>query len=402
MCHFQYVVTMEEAYNVVSYEYLPENVILKIIMKLSLHDRLQAGLTCRKWCYVFTSPAAWTNFHFRFYGRKDTRLLQCIVLYGCYLHRVVLELNQFQNVNRVNAVQALHLLAKCSSTKLSHLRIVCTGENPLFYAGKEFVSALEAVLKRSDSYLAEVDLSKFPMMIDSHTIDVLSQHNPGLIYLNIQNNNLVCLIQPDCILRLAQRCRRLRDLRLHKCSFSQDVLLCFLEDCRVGLEHLSLQCRSEEIIASCSQDEKMQLSSELWSCVVARLPRLRVTLHFDQTCPLAVIPLVMRPEVPCSVLRLETFTIIHDMVLQAAYCYSETLEKLILQAPPSAELESALLELSRRCSRLRALHVFCPVSARTINTILEEHPHMKASGLYTLRTERGTDGPWATDDKVDA
>lgn len=76
MCHFQYVVTMEEAYNVVSYEYLPENVILKIIMKLSLHDRLQAGLTCRKWCYVFTSPAAWTNFHFRFYGRKDTRLLQ--------------------------------------------------------------------------------------------------------------------------------------------------------------------------------------------------------------------------------------------------------------------------------------------------------------------------------------
>ncbi|XP_077504131.1 F-box/LRR-repeat protein 8-like [Amblyomma americanum] len=402
MCYFHYIVTMEDDHKIVSYESLPEAILLEIFMKLSLPDRLQAALSCRRWCNIFTSPAAWTNFHFRFYGRKDTRLLQCIISYGCYLRQVVIELNQFQNVNRVNAVQALLLLAKCSSTRLSHLRIICTGENPLFYAGKEFVSALEAVFKRCNSHLVEVDLGKFPMMIDSHTIDVLSQHSPQLECLNIQNNNLVCLVQPECIVRLAQRCRRLRDLRVHKCSLSQDVLLCFLEQRRVGLEHLSLQCRSEEIIATHPQDEKTQLSSELWSRVVSGLPRLRVTLHFDQTCPLVVIPLVMRPEVPCAVLRLETFTIIHDMVLLAAYSYAETLEKLILQAPPSAELECALLEVSRRCSKLRALHVFCPLSEQTIDTILWEHPCMKASGLYTLRSEAGSDGPWATDEKVDA
>lgn len=401
MCYFQCFGNMEDDQKI-SYESLPETVLLKIFMKLPLPDRLRAALSCRHWCNIFTSPAAWTTFHFRFYGRKDTRLLQCIVSYGSHLRQVVIELNQFQNVNRVNAVQALLLLAKCSSTRLSKLSIICTGENPLFYAGKEFVSALETVFKRSNSHLVQVDLSKFPMMIDSHTIDVLSQHNPKLERLNIQNDNLVCLVQPDSILRLAQRCRRLRELCLHKCSLSQDVLLCFLEENRVALEHLSLQCRSEEIIASHPQHEKTQLSSELWSCVVARLPKLRVTLHFDQTCPLVVIPLVMKPEVPCAVLRLETFTIIHDMVLQAAYNYSETLEKLILQAPPSAELESALLELSRRCSRLRALHVFCPLSVHTIENILQEHPHMKTSGLYTLRSERGTDGPWATDDKVNA
>lgn len=402
MCYFQCFVDMEDNQKVVSYESLPETVLLKIFMNLPLPDRLQAALSCRQWCNIFTSPAAWTTFHFRFYDRKDTRFLQCIVSYGPYLHRVVIELNQFQNVNRVNAVQALLLLSKCSSTRLSNLSIICTGENPLFYAGKEFVSALEAVFKRSNSHLVQVDLSKFPMMIDSHTIDVLSQHNPRLESLNIQNDNLVCLVQPESILRLAQRCRRLRELCLHKCSLSQDVLLCFLEGNRVALEHLSLQCRSEEIIASHPQDEKTQLSSELWTCVVERLPMLRVTLHFDQTCPLVVIPLVMKPEVPCAVLRLETFTIIHDMVLLAAYHYSETLEKLILQAPPSTELENALLELSHRCSKLRALHVFCPLSVHTIDNILLEHPHMKASGLYTLRSERGTDGPWATDEKVNA
>ncbi|KAL1429049.1 hypothetical protein MTO96_016788 [Rhipicephalus appendiculatus] len=300
MCYFQCFVDMEDDQNVFSYESLPETILLKIFMKLSLPDRLRAALSCRQWCNIFTSPAAWTTFHFRFYSRKDTRT------------------------------------------------------------------------------------------------------TPQLESLNIQNDNLVCLVQPESILRLAQRCRRLRELCLHKCSLSQDVLLCFLEENRVALEHLSLQCRSEEIIASHPQDEKTQLSSELWSCVVGRLPKLRVTLHFDQTCPLVVIPLVMKPEVPCAVLRLETFTIIHDMVLQAAYNYSETLEKLILQAPPSAELESALLELSHRCSRLRALHVFCPLSVHTIDNILREHPHMKASGLYTLRSERGTDGPWATDEKVNA
>ncbi|XP_037284336.2 F-box/LRR-repeat protein 8 [Rhipicephalus microplus] len=402
MCFFQWFVDMEGDQKIISYESLPENILLKIFMKLSLPDRLRAALTCRQWCNIFTSAAAWTTFHFRFYSRKDTRFLQCIVSYGSYLRHVVIELNQFQNVNRVNAVQALLLLAKCSSSRLSKLSIICTGENPLFYAGKEFVSALETVFGRSYSHLVQVNLSKFPMMIDSHTIDVLSKNNPQLESLNIQNDNLVCLVQPESILRLAQRCRRLRELCLHKCSLSRDVLLCFLEENRVALEHLSLQCRSEEIIASHPQDEKAQLSSELWSYVVGHLPKLRVTLHFDQTCPLVVIPLVMKPEVPCAVLRLETFTIIHEMVLQAAYNYSETLEKLILQAPPSAELESALLELSHRCSRLRALHVFCPLSVHTIDNILREHPHMKASGLYTLRSERGTDGPWATDEKVNA
>ncbi|CAN7992365.1 unnamed protein product [Ixodes hexagonus] len=384
------------------YENLPDCIILNILLHLPLIDRLHAGLSCKRWYAIFSSPACWKRFHFSFYSRKDTRLLQCIECFGNHLFRATIELNQFQNVNRTNAVQALLLLAKSPETRLSYLKISCTGENPLFYAGKEFVSALEGLLERPNSRLVHVDLSGFPMMINCHTVDVLSQNNPLLEHLNIQNNNLVCLVLPGCIVRLAQRCRQLRELHIHMCSFSRDVLLCFLEANRISLEHLSLKCRSEEAYTNNPEADNDQITSKLWSRVSGALPRLRVTLHFDQTCPLAAIPVVMKPKVPCKVLRLETFTIIHDMVLQAAENYSETLEKLILQAPPSNELENALLRLSTTCHKLRALHVFCPLTAGTIGAILEEHPSMKQSGLFTLRSERGTDGPWASDEKVDA
>ncbi|CAN8001810.1 unnamed protein product [Ixodes pacificus] len=383
-------------------ENLPECIIVNILLHLPLSDRFHAALSCKQWYAAFTTRACWKHFHFSFYSRKDARLLQCIDRFGSHLSRATIQLNQFQNVNRTNAVQALSLLAKSPEARLSHLKISCTGENPLFYAGKEFVSALEGLFGRPNSRLVHVDLSGFPMMIDCCTVDVLSQNNPLLEHLNIQNNNLVCLVLPGCIVRLAQRCRQLRELHIHMCSFSREAMLCFLEANRVNLEHLSLKCRSGEAYTNSPQTDNDQLGSELWWKVRSMLPKLGVTLHFDQTCPLVVIPVIMKPEVPCKVLRLETFTIIHDMVLQAAETYSETLEKLILQAPPSVELENALLKLSTRCRKLKALHVFCPLTAGTIHAILEEHPLMKKSGLFTLRSERGTDGPWASDEKVDA
>ena len=57
-----------------------------------------------------------------------------------------------------------------------------------------------------------------------------------------------------------------------------------------------------------------ELGETVWSQVVKALPRLRVTLIFDHTCPLFRINEIMKPQIPVHVLRLETFTYIYEEV----------------------------------------------------------------------------------------
>ncbi|XP_013383568.1 F-box/LRR-repeat protein 8 [Lingula anatina] len=363
---------------------LPEHVVVKIFTCLTLGDRYNAALTCRDWLHCFSLPYLWRHFDYYFYTKSQERLVKSVQLYGQSMKSVYIELDQGEAENRDNACKVLTGLAKLPHRRLQRIRIKCTGENPLFYVGQEFKEALTDLFGQVangqglSNQLLEVDLSGLPVAYDDSVFDVLSQNHPNLERLNILNSILVCKVTPQCVLRLVTRCRKLKEIQVFYSSMSEDILEAFTEGNRIPLQHLSMKCRREEKYGR-------DLSDDMWKRVVQALPDLHVTLAFDNTCPLHKVSQIMNPQIPVSVLRLETFTRIYEEVNLATDFYHDSLEKLVLQTRPSAELNKALLRLSSCCPKLRALHVFCVLDRACIEKIHADHPILKEKGSYTLK-----------------
>lgn len=366
---------------------LPDHVLVAVFSYLAYPDRARAARSCQTWNEVFSSPYLWEHFTFWFYTPRQARALKCLESHGCHLKSVLIELDQSVEGNRDNACKVLEELAQQKERRLKFLKVKFAGENPCFYAGKEFITALMQLFGpppekvRMVHQLQEVDLSGLTVGYGDQVLNELSANHSQLQNLNIQNNVLVCQVTPECMIRLVQRCRKLKKLSIFKYSASEDMLLALTEEDRVPLEHLSLACRREEKYGK-------GIGSDMWSAVVKKLPNLRVTLYFDHTCPLLKVGEVMKPEVPVSILRLETFTYIYDEVRLATAYYKNTLEKMVLQTPlsrNSPELNAALLELSQACHKLKALHVYCVLEKDTIDKILADHPEMQLTKSYTLK-----------------
>ena len=375
---------------------LPHHVLVAIFSYLGRNDQYMAAQSCKAWSEVFSSPYLWTSFAFCFDKKpKDERLVRCIDTNGKYFKRVYIELNQSEVENRENACAVLAKLTALPERRLQKLTIAFTGENPLFYAGKEFVEALKALFGppptecRMISYLTDIDLRRLKVSYDDDLFNVLSANNPHLERLNIQNQVLICKVSPTCILRLVQRCRKLKELSLYNCSISEDILLALTEDDRIPLEHLALICRREEKYIK-------DIEGDVWKAVTAKLPELRVTLSFDHTCPLHKVSELMKPEVPIRELRLETFTYIYEEIRIAASYYKTILEKVVINTPMSRnspEFNESLMKLATQCTKLRSLHVFCVLEKDTVETILALHPDMHERKCYTLKYEQEPH-PW--------
>lgn len=365
---------------------LPDHIVLTILGYLPRHDQLHAGLTCQRWMQIFSSPYNWRQHEFRFYLPLDNSHEAVVQMHGGHLRSVSILLDQYDAPNREQACQVIRKLAGCSERRLERLVVHCTGRNPLFYAGLEFVDALQFLFgpPGEDSVLVNtlkwVDLSGLPFLFDDALFRNLADHHPTLEYLNIQNSPLVCKVTPASMLHLVRQCRKLKDMRVLNRCISEDVLLALAEPYRIPLEHLAITCRREEKYTK-------DLSASAWKTVHEQLPRLRVTLRFDHTCPLHKIAHVLKPEIPCSVLQLETYTFIYDEIRQAAYNYATTLEKLVVQTRPSKELDDSILSVSDLCPRLSSLYVYCSLDVDTIESVFEKHPTMKSQGTYYLKHE---------------
>ena len=322
---------------------------------------------------------------------KQISSLECVAKHGRHLRYVDIELDQTVPLNRDNACKVIKGLAELKESRLRSIRIRFMGENPYFYAGLEFVDALTQLFSSSMFSLRDVDLSGLNVMYDDPLFELLSTNHPFLEKLNIQNRMLVCKVNPPCILGVVMRCRKLKQLYIYNFSMCEAVLLALTEPDREPLEHLALQCRREEKYGK-------TVNGSTWAAVKEKLPHLRVTLGFDHTCPMQKVSEMMQPEIPVSVLRLETFTYIYDEVRQANRYYNQTLTKLILQTPMSRnspELNKALLELAETCKKLSALHVFCVLYKETVEEILALHPYMEKRKTYTLRYTADTH-PWTS------
>ena len=374
------------------WQLLPDDVIVHILSYLPMKDRFNASLTCRAWTTAFDAPLLWQRITFWFFLPSHGKAIRGIDKHGKYFKSVRVGCNQSLKENRLNACTVLEKLAVIEKRKLITIKIDFTGENPLFYSGREFLDSLSILFGpptmclEPQVSLLHVDLCGLSVAYDDHVIDLLSLNNKELRYLNIQNNILVCKVTAACILRLVQRCRKLRDLRLFHCSASDEILKALAEDERERIENISLICRREEKYGS-------DLTSEAWSSLATKIPSLRVTLGFDHTCPFNLIPVIMKPEIPVRTLRLETFTRIYEEVNMAAEYYKNTLQKVVLQTRNSVALEDALLNLAKKCSLLRSLLVYCVVREETIDEIFRLHPDMRERGTYILKSEIEPE-PW--------
>ena len=263
---------------------IPHNILVNIFLFLSPPDRFRASLTCRSWNACFYIPCIWSKFFFRFLAEQDSNCLQCVEKFGSYMKTVCIELNQYYPFNRASACKVLSAVANLPERRLQRLKLRFVGENPCLYAGQEFISSLCELFGPAHedisvvNSLLHVDLTDMHVAFTGELLDLLSENNPLLETLNIQNKVLICQVQSSDTLRLVERCRRLRELCIYNHSLSEDVLLALAADDRVALEHLSVYFRREDKF---SRD----IPADIWKKVTSKLPRLRVTLGFDHTCP---------------------------------------------------------------------------------------------------------------------
>ena len=367
----------------------PHHVLVKILSYLSRDDRIRASQTCRAWNDAFSSPELWRSFDFWFYMPNQSKSIECVNKFGKYLRNVYIELDQGVELNRRNACLVLNKLAKLEERSLGTLKISFTGENPCFYAGSEFVKTLHLLFGPSPEqcnavgFLKDVDLSNLTVGFTGELIETLADNNPHVEKLNIQNGLLICKVHPRSVMKLVQKCRKLRDLRVYKCSVTKEVLEAVMEKYRQPMEHLSLIARFEE--------ERIQdFGDDIWKRLSTALPFFRVTLKFESTCPQNKILQVMKPSVPIRELCFAPFSSITEEVRQATSYYSQTLENVVVQSQSLdslPEFNEALIEMASECTKLTSLHISCPIEKCTIERILSLCPNLKQTNACTLRCE---------------
>ncbi|XP_062567672.1 F-box/LRR-repeat protein 8-like [Saccostrea cucullata] len=385
-----------EEENFLSWSSLPDHIIVKIFSYLSLHDKFQASFVCKSWNDCFHFPVLWADFIFLIQDDSDkqiSRHKKCLEMHGSHLKNVLMKIDQSKPKCRSAACDILNGIANFPNRKLSSIKIYFTGENPLFYAGAEFVQSLKKLfgcnpedIEAASTSLVNVDLNGMPVPFNDEVINLLSSNHPNLESLNILNKVLVCKVSPDSILQLVRKCRKLKKLFLFHCSMSDETLVALAEDRRAPLEELGISCRREQKYGS-------DLTSEAWQQLVRKLPELKVMLSFDHTCPLHRVSQIMKPEIPVHVLNLQTFTMIYEEVNQATSYYKNTLEVVVLQTRNSPELGTALVNLARNCHKLHTLIVYCVLKKEVVEEVLALRPKMKEDGTYILKWKPQAE-PW--------
>lgn len=365
------------------WENLPEHIVVGIFSYLRLPDRLSASLACKQWRECFHSPVLWQTFLFKFIDSMEFKYGKFLENHGQYLKRVEIHCKQDEDINRESACTLIRMLSGIKVRRLEKFTVKFIGENPLFYAGHEFIDCLRDLFDKPKQNceifytLKSVDLSKLPIAYSDNLINCLVENNPDIELLNIQNASLVCKVSSVCIENVVNRCRKLKSLAVHHTSVTEEILLLLAEEDRTALEHLSIDCRREEKFGK-------DITSETWELVTKKIPKLRVTLAFDTSCPMFKVDTILKPQIPVKNLRLEVMSRVVTQVYFAAMNYSETLERLSVSTTGSEELEQALLYLASKCQRLSELYVFqCYLSQETKQKIQELRPNMKKLFIKT-------------------
>lgn len=132
-----------------SWTSLPDHIIVKIFSYLNLQDKFQASFVCKSWNDFFHFPVLWADFVFIIQDDNKTattRHRNCLEIHDRHLKNVLMKIDQSKPVCRSVACDVLNGIASHANRNLSSIKIDFTGENPIFYAGSEFVQCLKNCL----------------------------------------------------------------------------------------------------------------------------------------------------------------------------------------------------------------------------------------------------------------
>jgi hypothetical protein len=139
--------------------------------------------------------------------------------------------------------------------------------------------------------------------LDDDTILTLTKNNPYLRKLNLQDQSLVCILTPFCILQITDMLKELEDLWIDMISLSDEFLILLIgnEDDppqiirKPSFKHLGVRIRREEKFSD-------EIDTHLWQKLRAKYPHLKMTLNFGLTTPLNRIRAYMRADLQLPVI----------------------------------------------------------------------------------------------------
>ena len=376
---------------------LPEPVVTHIFSFLTAADRCRSGRVCKNWRDSLNNPLLWKSMKCEFVLPVHANMLNCIENFGYFVSNLIIVLDQKHEYNRTNSIAAIDLFTKLNHIRLTHLTIEFTGENPLFYAGQEFLFSLSSLFiqikHQSNGLIRYLNFREMQVNLDDDFVFHIGESCPNLEYLNILNRMLVCKVSPCSIKTLVKSCTKLQEMHLFHTSLASEALDILSEPHRQPFKKLGIVCRREE---KYGQD----LSSESWTSLTKSSKHLKVDLGFDHTCPLHRVSEIMKPEIPVNDLYFATYTTITTEMDLARQYFEHTLNTLMVHTKPDKEFEEVLLNLVRSCKKLHTLYIYGVIKQEVIDEILVMLPEMKERGSYILRSKMDP-APWTVGEEED-
>ncbi|XP_026570179.1 F-box/LRR-repeat protein 8-like [Pseudonaja textilis] len=358
------------------WNYMPEEIMAGVFSLLSVRDRYTVLHVCKRWATAVASSAVWSFTELRFDFEKDDEayILRTLHPYLVHIRHLKIILNQYLELNRRLVTQTLDMLTY-RRISLRGLCIICQGLNPYFYSGQDLLHSVRLLCQSNQNLdLQHVDLRQMPFILDNGMVLLLASKNPNLRTFLINNRAPgVIILKPRTVVEVARICPKLTVLGVHYTNLSKDLFQELVKPNRGPFKCLDILYEGLE----------KNIPEECWATMSRRHPQFRVKLEFAAMVDTTKIPGVLKAGIPMKSLQFNYLHYMTDHLRLITSYYSQTVERLILYTASSEALNISLIELAKKCGRLKEFHCYCVVSQAVIEAFLSHCPDLRN---YTLST----------------